>query len=153
MPENFAFNNRIMEPPDQSSDNGITEGLKSVSYSVNSKGEYELVPGSGWQPVNVVNRQAWREIEKKIALSRKKVASGRVSCLHYYMTANQMDIGLLARYTEHSRWLVRLHLIPFIFNRLNPDTIKKYADLFMVSPDDLTSGKLKAPIYNHKQHE
>ncbi len=138
-----------METTEQTVDDGITEGLKTVSYSVNSNGAYELVSGLSWQPVNVVNRQAWQEIEKKTALSREKVASDRVSCLHYYMTANQMDIGLLARYTGQSRWLVRLHLVPFIFNRIRPGTLKKYAELFQVSPDDLIRGKLKTPIYHH----
>ncbi|GBE11987.1 hypothetical protein BMS3Bbin14_02220 [bacterium BMS3Bbin14] len=138
-----------MEITEQPADDGITEGLKIVSYSLNSKGEYELVPGLGWQPVNVVNHQAWQEIEKKIASSREQVTAGRVSCLHYYMTANQMDIGLLARYTGQSRWLVRLHLVPFVFSRLRPDTLKKYADLFQVLPDDLVRGELKTPIYQH----
>ncbi len=139
-----------MKITEQPADDGITAGLKIVSYAVNSKGEYELVPGLGWQPVNVVNRQAWQEIEKKIASSREKVAAGRVSCLHYYMIANQMDIGLLARYTRQSRWLVRLHLVPFLFNRMRPKTLKKYAELFQIFPDDLISGKLKTPIYHHR---
>ncbi len=139
-----------MEITEQPADNGITAGLKIVSYSVNSKGEYELVPGLGWQPVNVVNRQAWQEIEKNIASSREKIAAGRVSCLHYYMTANQMDIGLLARYTRQSRWLVSLHLVPFIFNRMRPKTLQKYAELFQVPLDDLIRGKLKPPIYLHR---
>lgn len=141
-----------MEQPNHLSDHGITDGLKTVSYLVNSKGKYELVPGLGWQPVNVVNRQAWQEIDKNIASSRKKIDSGRVSCLHYYMSANQMDIGLLAQYTRQPRWLVRLHLVPSIFNRLRPKTIRKYADLFQVSQGDLISGRLKSPIYKHREH-
>jgi hypothetical protein len=139
-----------MNTEGDSLENGITDGLETVSYSMNSKGEYELVPGLGWQPVNVVNRQAWQHIEKNIALSRKKVGAGRASCLHYYMTVNQMDIGLLAGYTGQSRWLVRLHLIPFIFVRIRPKTVQKYAAFFQVSPDDLINGILKAPIYSHR---
>lgn len=137
-----------MELPVQHSDEGITDGLKIVSYALNSKGEYELTPDFVWSPVNVVNHQAWREIEKKIAWSRKKVAAGQVSCLHYYMTANQMDSGLLAQYTRQPRWKVFLHLIPFIFNKLPAGTLKKYAQLFKISPDDLSKGRLWPPIYN-----
>lgn len=131
----------------QPSDDGITDGVKIVSYSINSQGDYELVSSLGWQPMNVANRQAWQEIEKQIALSRKKIDSGQVSCLHYYMTANQMSIGLLAGYTNQSRWLVRLHLLPFIFTRLRPRTLQKYAELFQISPDDLIVGKLNPPVY------
>ncbi len=137
-----------MELPDHPADGGITEGLKIVSYVVNSKGEYELTPDFVWQPVNVVNHQAWQEIDKHISQSRKKVAAGQVSCLHYYMIANQMDTGLLAQYTGQARWKVYLHLLPFFFNRLSATTLKKYADLYKISADDLIRGTLRPPIYN-----
>ncbi|MDP3695205.1 MAG: hypothetical protein Q8R42_03725, partial [Desulfocapsaceae bacterium] len=114
--------------------------------AVNSKGTADDI----WQPVNVVNHQAWLEIEKNIAASKDKVSAGRVSCLHYYMTANQMDTGLLAQYTNLPRWQVCLHLVPFIFKRLSAGTLKKYADLYQISPDDLTQGRLRPPLYNLK---
>lgn len=139
-----------MELPDHSSAEDITDGLKIVSYAVNSKGEYELTPDFVWQPVNVVNHQAWQEIEKNIAASKDKIAAGRVSCLHYYMTANQMDTGLLAQYTDQPRWKVCLHLLPFIFNRLSAKTLKKYAELYRISPDDLAQGRLQPLIHNHQ---
>jgi hypothetical protein len=137
-----------MDNQDYPSDESITNGVKTVSYSVNNEGEYALVSGPGWQPMNVVNRQAWLEIEKSIVASKEKIGSGRVSCLHYYMTANQMDIGLLARYTNQSRLQVRLHLIPLFYKRLRPKNLLKYANLFQVSPDDLKNGRLKAPVYD-----
>ncbi len=131
-------------------DQGITNGLKIVSYAVNDSGKYELTPDFLWQPAAVVNHQAWEEIAKKIAVSRDKVAAGRVSCLHYYMIANQMDIGLVARYTGQSRWKVWLHLVPFVFNRVSADTLRKYADMYKVSLDDLRKGRLLSPLYNHE---
>lgn len=137
-----------MELPDHPFDEGITDGLKIVSYALNSKGEYELTPDFFWPPVNVANQQTWREIEKKIACSRKNVAAGRVSCLHYYMTANQMDTGLLAQYTGQPRWRVFLHFVPLIFNKLPASTLKNYAQLFKISTDDLIKGRLRPPIYN-----
>lgn len=139
-----------MELPDHSSEEDITDGLKIVSYAVNSKGEYELIPDYVWQPVNVVNHQAWQEIEKNIAASKDKIAAGRVSCLHYYMTANQMDTSLLAQYTGQPRWKVCLHLLPCIFNRLSVKTLQKYAELYKISPDDLTQGRLQPLIHNHQ---
>jgi hypothetical protein len=134
----------------ENSANSVTDGLHTVSYMADSRGDQELVSGSVWQPVNIVNRQAWEEIEQHVKASKRKIAEGRVSCLHYYMIANQMDIGLLAKYSGQSRWLVRLHLIPFIFRRLGRTTLKKYAELFMVSPEDLIQGKLRPPVYNQR---
>lgn len=129
-------------------DDNITNGVKIISYAINSNGEYELRPDDVWQPVNVVNTQAWLEIEKNIIASKDKIAAGRVSCLHYYMTANQMDTGLLAQYTGQRRWQVCLHLVPFIFKRLSATTLKKYANLYRISPEDLTQGRLLPPLYN-----
>ncbi len=120
----------------------ITDGLKIVHYSLNSSGAYEQVTGFICPEVEVANHQAWREIDRLIAGSREKVQAGRVSCLHFYMTVNLMDIRLLARYTGQSRWKVRLHMFPFIFNRLSGNILQRYAQLFKISPDDLIKGRL-----------
>ncbi|RWX46845.1 hypothetical protein VT98_12533, partial [Candidatus Electrothrix communis] len=128
----------------------VTDGLHTVSYVADAQGEQELISGSVWQPVNIVNRQAWEEIEEHIAASKENVAQGRVSCLHYYMIANQMDTGLLAKYTGQVRCLVRLHLVPFIFRRLGRKTLDRYAKVFLVSPEDLIQGILKEPVYNQE---
>ncbi len=135
---------------DHPAEGNITNGLKIIHYGVNSKGEYELTPDDVWQPVNIVNHQAWQEIEKNIAASKDKIASGRVSCLHYYMTANQMDTSLLAQYTGQPRWKVCLHLLPFFFKRLSATALQKYAELYQMSPDDLTQGRLRPPLYHLK---
>lgn len=127
-------------------DQGITDGLKVISYVRNDSGKYEPTPDFLWQPVSVVNHQAWEEIAKKIAVSRDKVEAGRVSCLHYYMIANQMDPGLVAQYTGQPRWKVWLHLLPFVFNRVSADTLRKYAEMYKISPDDLRNGRLLAPF-------
>ena len=139
-----------MEQPKHISKGDITDGLKIISYVANNNGTQELVQGSMWSPVDVVNHQAWQEIDKHIKTSKEKVAAGRVSCLHYYMTANQMDTCLLASYTKQPPWLVWLHLIPFCFNRLGSGTLSKYAEVFNVSEDNLIQGELKPPVYNQK---
>jgi hypothetical protein len=126
-----------MEEIERDLNDSITDGLKTVSYSVNNGGIFELVTGDGWQPVNDVNRQAWREIEKKVDLARRKVAAGRFSCLYYHMVANQMNVFLLARYTGQRPWTVFCHLLPFFFQRLQVEQVQKYADLFHISPAEL----------------
>ena len=142
-----------MDKPNQISESSVTDGVKIISYVANNMGNQELVQGSMWSPVDVVNHQAWQEIDKHIEASKEKVAAGRVSCLHYYMTANQMDTSLLASYTKQPRWLVCLHLIPSCFKRLGPGTLKKYAEVFNVSEDDLSQGELKPAVYNQRAYE
>jgi hypothetical protein len=142
-----------MTKPNQISESNVTDGVKIISYVTNNNGNQELVQGSMWSGVDVVNHQAWQEIDKHIEESTDKVAAGRASCLHYYMTANQMDTSLLASYTKQPRWLVCLHLIPSCFKRLGPGTLKKYAEVFNVSEDDLSQGQLKPAVYNQRAYE
>ncbi len=137
----------------QSTDSGITDGIKIVSYVKDIQGNQELVAGSMWHPVDIVNRQAWAEIDKHIAAAEAKVAAGEASCLHYYMTANQMNISLLASYTGQSRWMVRLHMVPFFFRRLRARTLHKYGDIFKVSLEDLLEGRLRPPVYQQNGYE
>lgn len=137
----------------QPADNNITDGIKIVSYVRDIRGNQELVAGSTWHPVDIVNRQAWAEIDKQIEAAKMKVTAGRVSCIYYYMTANQMDTGLLASYTSQSRWLVRLHMIPFFFHRLRGRTLNRYSEIFKVSVDDLLAGRLRPPVYGQKEYE
>ncbi len=106
-----------------------------------------------WDPVAIFNRQAWQVIEKQIEASKEKVASGKVSCLHYYMTANQMDTALLAKYTGQSRWLVRLHMVPFFFSRLRVGILEKYIEVFKISLNDLSPSTLKPPVYNQRESD
>lgn len=141
-----------MDRIDKPFDNDITDGLKIISYVAGNDGNHELVSDSMWHPVSIVNRQAWQEIDKKIESSKTKIATGKVSCLHYYMTSSLMDTGLLAKYTAQPRWLVCLHMIPFFYNRLGVETLNKYVKIFKVSLHDLVQGQLGAPVYNEKVH-
>ena len=139
-----------MKSFDHSSTAEITGGHKIVSYTVNTRGEYEQVADFICQPVKVANTLAWDEIDRQIAESREKVLAGRVSPLHYHMTANLMDTRLLAGYTGQPHWKVRLHLIPFIFNRLPDETLHIYAELFKITPEELTRGTvLSLPSLNY----
>lgn len=123
----------------------VTDGQQTVSYVADDSGRPTLAPGSIWQPVAEANRQAWQEIDRKTAAARALVTGGRVSCLHYYMTANQMDLGLLAGSTGQARWRVWLHLRPWGFRRLARRTLERYAALFQVRVEDLREGRLLTP--------
>ena len=126
----------------------ITDGLQTLNYIPNDSGRITASTKDSWQPVNEVNRQAWEEIDRHIARAQRKIASGRASCLSYYMVANQMSILLLARYTRQPSWKVFLHLLPFFFKRLSRRQLRPYAQLFQVSEDDLLAGRLLPAVYH-----
>ncbi len=152
---NFVLTKNSKTINDHEVERGVTDGIETVSYVAGKDGRQELKSGEMWHPVNIVNRQAWNEIERQVKRTRDKIAAGKISCLHYYMVVNHMDTGLLAQYTGQSRLLVFLHTFPFIFKRLGSDTLQKYADVFKIMPEDLIQGKLLPPVYgkNHgEQH-
>jgi len=131
----------------------VTGGLHTISYAQAGEGLCRPLSGPGWQPVDVVNRLAWQEIEVQVCAAREKVRQNRASCLYYYMIANQMNVGLLAGYTHQSRLRVLLHLRPFFFRRLCRRTLQRYAALFQVSVADLNDGRLKSPVYALDQQQ
>ncbi|MBU0480201.1 MAG: hypothetical protein KKG47_03750 [Proteobacteria bacterium] len=118
-------------------DGGIAEGLKEVTYAVDSDGRYELVPSLGWEPKNISNHQAWEVIVAEVERVRQQVVAGRLSPLAYHMTRNLMDISLLASYMGIFRWRVKRHFKPKVFKKLKPPILERYAALFRISIEQL----------------
>lgn len=126
----------------------ITDGLHTLNYIPDDSGRITTGQKESWQPVNEVNHQAWQEIERHIDQATRKIVSGRASCLHYYMVANQMNPRLLAGYARLPLWKVYLHLLPFFFKRLSRSDLHPYAQLFQVTEDDLQAGLLLPAVYH-----
>ena len=119
-------------------DEGLMEGkLKDLCYAVDENGKYVQVYSTGWGPKNAAMKQAWEKINEKIKETRKKVEEGRLSPVAYYMEKNIMNITLLAQYVDLPKRKVRKHLKPGIFNKLKPSLLKRYADAFDISVEEL----------------
>jgi Zn-dependent M32 family carboxypeptidase len=91
----------------------------------------------GWEPENTVLNQAWEEINKKVVETRAKIEAGELSPLAYHMDKNIMDVGMLAQYMDLSKWKVSRHLEPAGFNELDEKTLKRYAEVFDISVEEL----------------
>lgn len=128
-----------MQKKDVPQDVGLNQGLSEITYAVDDDGRYVQVPSLGWEPKNIANQQAWGVIRKEIASVIEQIRSGKRSPLAYHMTRNLMNVGLLASYMGLSRWRVRRHLKPAGFNRLDQALLKRYADVFGISPGALTT--------------
>jgi hypothetical protein len=125
-------------------DQGIAGGLKEVAYAIDKDGRYVKVASAGWEPKNISNYQAWEVIAGEIATTRKKVENGELSPLAYHMTANLMDVALLAQYMGIMRWRVKRHLRPRIFRKLKADLLDRYAALLKVTVEQLKDISLGA---------
>lgn len=112
---------------------------REVCYAVNDKGRYELVPSLGWEVKNIVNDQAWDVILQEVRSILDLVRKGRLSPLAFHMAKNQMDPGLLARYSGMARWRVKRHLKPAVFRGLSRSVLSRYATTLGLSIDALAS--------------
>jgi hypothetical protein len=106
--------------------------FKKLMYATDGSEHYTEIGSVGWEAENVVLEQAWDEINEKVEQARQKVLSGQASVLRYYMEKNLMDPSLLSGYIGLPALIVRLHLKPFFYNKLNEKTLEKYADAFRI---------------------
>ena len=107
-------------------------------YSLDEDGNYTIVKSVGWDPKNTVMQQAWDNINEKVEETKEKVINGQLSPIAYYMEKNIMDIGLLSKYMGLWRWTVKKHLKPKHFNKLSDKRLSQYADIFNITPEQLT---------------
>ena len=128
-----------MKKEDVPQDAGISGDYgKEICYAVDEDGRYSLVPSLGWEPKNIANTQAWELIEQEVKDVIRQIKMGKLSPLAYHMKINLMDVKLMAKYVQFSRFRVRLHLKPSVFNRLGNDILKRYADILEISIDQLS---------------
>ena len=128
-----------MQKKDVPQDIGLNQGLSEITYAVDENGRYVQVPSQGWEPKNIANQQAWGLIRKEITTVIEQIRAGQRSPLAYHMARNLMNVGLLSSYVGFSRWRVRRHLTPNGFKRLDRSQLKRYADVFGISPEELTT--------------
>ena len=127
-----------MEKKDIPMDGSTFGGFSPTRYYVsNENGDIELVLSSGWEPVNIVNDDFWESINEDIAGVLERVKKGELSPLAYHMNKYLMDAKVLAQYVGLSRWRVKQHLKPRVFNSLDDETLKRYASFFKITVEQL----------------
>ena len=112
----------INEVPQDSLEYKDRDKLKKLVYAVGKDGKYTGVGSSGWDPENVATKQAWDAIEEELAETEKQV----------------MDVALLAKYAGKWQWQVRRHMNPSVFNELSEAMLRKYAEVFQITVQELT---------------
>lgn len=125
-------------------DEGITAGItREVQYAVDENGKYVKTFSKGWEPKNIVNELAWKDIEDNMNLANERISAGKASPIMYFMEKCQMNVALLAEYVEISKWKVKRHLKPRGFKKLKPDQLENYAKVLGTSVDELLNYKPK----------
>jgi len=119
-------------------DENLLEGkFKDPIYTLDDDGNYTTSYSVGWDVKNAVLKNAWGVINEKMEQARQDVIAGIASPIKYYMEKNIMDSSLLAKYTGYWKWSIKKHLKPKGFNKLSEEALKKYADIFDLTVDEL----------------
>ena len=118
-------------------DGALGRIAREVTYVVGEDGKYETAQSSGWDVKTEALNVAWDEVERKIEAARQKVLNGTASPLLYFMEKKIMDLSILSSYTGFWKWTIKRHLKPSVFKKLPEEKLKKYAELFEVSIEEL----------------
>lgn len=122
-------------PQDKS--NLTKNNVKELLYATDENGNYTTTLSTGWEPKTIALSNSIDEINERIAEAKMQVETGEASPICYYMELNKMDLTILASYVGLWKWRVKRHFKPTVFAKLNDKILKKYADAFAISVDQL----------------
>ncbi|KRB54740.1 hypothetical protein [Flavobacterium sp. Root186] len=128
-------------PQDKS--NLTKNNVKELLYATDENGNYTTTLSTGWEPKTIALSNSIDEINERIAESRQQVLNGEVSPIVYFMEVNKMDLTILSSYVGLWKWRVKRHFKPEVFDKLNDKILKKYADTFEVSVEELKNSITK----------
>ena len=132
-----------MKKEDIPQDGGaLTKLTKEVVYAVDNSGNYTTELSSGWEVKATALNVAWKDIEQRIESARQKVLNNEASPILFFTELRLMDIGIVAAYTGFWKWTVRQHLKPAVFKKLPEQKLKKYAEAFNISVEELKTMKV-----------
>jgi hypothetical protein len=127
-----------MKKEDIPQDDGALNKLtKEVCYVVDGSGKYVTGLISGWDVKKEALDVAWEDIAKRIETARQKVINKEASPVLFFMEYRLMDLATVAAYTGFWKWTVKRHLNPAVFAKLSDNKLKRYAEAFNTSIDDL----------------
>lgn len=111
--------------------------FKDLYYAVDDQGNYTTATSTGWDPKIIALDNAMQDIHERTENAKGRVLSGETSPLEYHMEKNKMDVPLLSSYIGFWQWRVKRHFKPSVFKKLSSKVIKKYADVFDISIEQL----------------
>ena len=110
---------------------------KELLYSYDKDGQFKRTVGFHGEPDRIILQQAWDHFNDRIEDARQRVIAGKASPIVYYMEKFLADPLNLSMMAGISIWRVKWHMRPSVFKRLHQKTLKKYADAFNISIEQL----------------
>ncbi|WP_419869596.1 hypothetical protein [Chryseobacterium sp. CT-SW4] len=129
-------------PQDES--NMKTANMTEVLYVTDDNDNYTTANSIGWEAKKLALDESMALIQERIEEAKQQVANNIVSPIIYFMEVNKMDLSVLASYVGMWKWRVKRHTKPNIFKKLDDKVLKKYADTFGITVNELKNFDGKA---------
>jgi hypothetical protein len=110
---------------------------RELLYSYGADGKFEKTVGYHGEADRVTLQQAWDLFNDRIEAAKQKVKAGEASPILYYMEKTLVTPMDLSMHAGIMVWRVKRHLKPKVFKRLGEKTLKKYAEAFNITIDQL----------------
>jgi hypothetical protein len=110
---------------------------RELLYSYGNDGQFGKTVGFHGEPDRVILQQAWDHFNERIEKARLNVLAGKVSPVAFYMEkilADPMNLSMMAGIPI---WKVKLHFRPWFFKRMGEKNMKKYAEAFNITVEQL----------------
>ncbi len=114
---------------------------REVCYVKNDNGKYETALSRGWEVKKEALDSAWVEVNERIEDARQAVIKGEKSPVYYFMELRLMDVTVLSGYTGIFGFFVKRHMKPSVFKSLSDNKLRKYAEAFDITIDELKNFK------------
>lgn len=126
-------------PQDKS--NIESTNMRELCYATDDNGNYTTALSTGWEPKTIALSNAIEDIKERTEAARQQVISKEVSPIVYFMELSKMDVGILAGYVGMWKWRIKRHFKPTVFEGLSDKVLKKYADAFLITTEQLKNFK------------
>ncbi|WP_312555659.1 hypothetical protein [Empedobacter brevis] len=118
-------------------DKGHLKNFNEVYYAIDEQGEFSQTLSAGWKAKNIVQSETLKILDERVERAKQKVMQGEASPILYFMELKRMDWDILSNYVGIWKFFVKRHSKPTTFSKLKEATLKKYAEAFEISVDEL----------------
>lgn len=111
--------------------------FRELCYATDEQGNYVTEKSTGWEVKAAALTNAVERIHRRTEEAYQRLREGKTSPIEYYMELNRMDMGVLAAHVGLWRWRVKRHFDPERFSRLKDPLLRKYAEAFNITVQQL----------------
>ena len=111
--------------------------MKELCYVTDAQGKYTTALSEGWEVKNIALEASFDLLQEQIQEAKTQIQAGKQSPIVYYMIRERMDWATLASYMNRWQWIIKRHAKPKVFARLSEKTLRKYAEIFGISVEEL----------------